>query len=166
MTMMAGAEVEEAPSLMVGRRVAGDQRRPERRRRLSTARHDRRRGHRRRLYARQASIDRTVAVKMLKSDKTTDQHQGEVPLRSGHHRRTRPPEHRPDLRPRAYQQGSYFYSMNSRGRHALEQGHPNQDARREHRNPDEGGRRRGVRPLAQRRPPRLEARERDARQLR
>ena len=113
MTMMAGAEVEEAPSLMVGRRVLQA---------ISGGRSEDAdyqlldmigEGGIGVVYAaRQASIDRTVAVKMLKSDKTTDQHQRAKFLSEAVI--TGELDH-PNIVPiydlGASQQGSYFYSM-------------------------------------------------------
>jgi len=112
-TMMAAAEVEEIPSLMVGRRVlqaiSGGRSADADYQLLDMIGE----GGIGVVYAaRQASIDRTVAVKMLKSEKVSDQHQRAKFLSEAVI--TGELDH-PNIVPiydlGASQQGSYFYSM-------------------------------------------------------
>ena len=74
--------------------------------------------------ARQASVDRTVALKMLKPQRQERRHREQVPFRSHRHRRPRPPEHRADLRfGRERRRGALLLDEAREG-HALVQRHP------------------------------------------
>ena len=117
--------------------------------------------------ARQASIDRTVAVKMLKPDIAEQAEQRDKFLSEAVV--TGDLDH-PNIVPiydlGSNEAGALFYSMKR------VQGTPwmkvdrREIARREPRDSDESGRRRGLRPRPRRDPSRPEARERDARRLR